>query len=131
MIVVAASRNNQVLTMVSNVKTKHCFSLSGNIAFSSSSVEIAEEIKILDMSMPSYGDISDYKATVTNTKSLSIDPSKEKVGLPVSTSKKSSSMSSSSGSPAASFLPSMNKKSAVDKNAEKARKYSSNPEYDF
>eukprot|EP00977_Amphora_coffeiformis_P002812 scaffold528_cov165-Amphora_coffeaeformis.AAC.24 len=89
-------------------------------------MEIAEEIKILDMSMPSYGDISDYKATVANTKSLSVDPSKEKIGIPVSKSRKAastSSSSSSSGSPAASFLPSMNKKSAADKKAEKAMEY--------
>ena len=97
-------------------------------------MDIAEEIKVLDMSMPSYGDISDYKASVSNTKSLSVDPTKEKVGLPVSKSKRaasSSSSSSSSDGPAASFLPSMNKKSAADKKAEKAKKYSSNPEYDF
>ena len=95
-------------------------------------MEIAESIKFLDASMPSYGDISDYKASVANTKSL-VAPV-EKAGLPMSKSKRSSSSSSSSsssGNPATTFLPSMNKKSAADKKAERAKKYGVTPEYDF
>ena len=100
----------------------------------SSSMEIAESIKVLDMSMPTYGDISNYKSSVENTKSLSVEGG-EKMGIPTSKSKRSSSSSASSSSsssnPMGSFLPSMNKKSAADKKAEKTKTYSSTPGYDF
>lgn len=38
--------------------------------FLSSSVEVAETIKTLDMSLPSYGDVKDAKASIENVKSL-------------------------------------------------------------
>ena len=51
------------------------------VPFSSSSIEIAEEIKQLDMSLPSYGDIKDSKASVATVKSLSVDNKGKGVGL--------------------------------------------------
>jgi Leucine-rich repeat (LRR) protein len=43
------------------------------VPFVSSSIELANTIKSLDMSLPSYSDIKDSKASVENVKSLSID----------------------------------------------------------
>mmetsp|Transcript_29875 Transcript_29875/g.82022 ORF Transcript_29875/g.82022 Transcript_29875/m.82022 type:complete len:156 (-) Transcript_29875:86-553(-) len=57
----------------------------------SSSMLVADAIKTLDMSLPTYGDISSSKASVDNVKSLSVDPSKVPKGIPASQSKKSTS----------------------------------------
>lgn len=72
----------------------------------SSSMEIADTIKMLDMTLPSYGDISDAKVSVENTKSLSME-----VVVPVTKSEPAAASKSSSDSNlAAAFLPSMSKK---------------------
>eukprot|EP00522_Entomoneis_paludosa_P005984 CAMPEP_0172439732 /NCGR_PEP_ID=MMETSP1065-20121228/618_1 /TAXON_ID=265537 /ORGANISM="Amphiprora paludosa, Strain CCMP125" /LENGTH=147 /DNA_ID=CAMNT_0013188453 /DNA_START=49 /DNA_END=492 /DNA_ORIENTATION=- len=54
----------------------------------SSSMLVADTVKVLDMGLPSYGDISSAKSSVENTKSLSVDPAALK-GLGVPTRKKS------------------------------------------
>lgn len=41
--------------------------------FASSTVNVAEAIKVLDMGLPSYGDIKESKASVSNVKSLSTE----------------------------------------------------------
>jgi hypothetical protein len=96
-------------------------------------MEIADTIKTLDMTLPTYGDISDAKVSVENTKSLSVE-----VAVPVTKSKPaaaSTATSSSDSNIAAAFLPSMSKKSAQVKAAEKApapKKVSVTvPGYDF
>ncbi|GAX27120.1 hypothetical protein FisN_13Lh332 [Fistulifera solaris] len=62
--------------------------------FASSTVHIAEAIKVLDMGLPTYGDIKDSKASVTNVKSLST----EATGM-MSRSKKSSGGSDAAETP--------------------------------
>ncbi len=62
--------------------------------FASSTVHVAEAIKVLDMGLPTYGDIKDSKASVTNVKSLST----EATGM-MSRSKKSSGGSDAAETP--------------------------------
>lgn len=51
---------------------------------------LSDSIKTMDMSMPSYGSLSDAKASVENVKDLTVDPSKEKSnGVPQRGGKKS------------------------------------------
>ena len=78
-------------------------------------MEIADVIKTLDMSLPSYSDTSSYKATVETTKSLSVSSAPATPEPP----KKTAPMS-----------PEQKKIEAARK-AEKAKKYSSVPQYDF
>ncbi|GAX27580.1 hypothetical protein FisN_13Hh332 [Fistulifera solaris] len=69
--------------------------LQGPVApFASSTVHVAEAIKVLDMGLPTYGDIKDSKASVTNVKSLST----EATGM-MSRSKKSSGGSDAAETP--------------------------------
>jgi hypothetical protein len=66
------------------VSFKPCFRVCV-ASFSSSSIYVADQIKTLDMSLPSYDEVKSFKASVENVKSL----------------------------------PSMNKKSAKEKKADK------------
>ncbi|KAL7558600.1 hypothetical protein ACA910_001300 [Epithemia clementina (nom. ined.)] len=84
-----------------------------------SSMLVAEAIKTLDMSLPSYSDISSSKASVENVKSLSVDPATTKA-VGVSSSTRKTGMSSY-GSSSSSSSSSKKKKS----------KSSSMPGYDF
>ena len=96
----------------------------------SSSLEIADSIKTLDMSMPSYNDISSAKASVDDRKGLYVDPL---TGKPApKTMKVPLSASSSKGrNPVGNMLPSMNKQSAAAKQAEEAKPKTGVPEYNF
>ena len=60
-----------VVVRISNTVTY--FSIAVLAPFTSSTVNVAEAIKILDMGLPSYGDIKDSKASVSNVKSLSTE----------------------------------------------------------
>ena len=51
------------------------------VPFASSSVEIAAEVKMLDMSLPSYGDIKESTASVATVKSLTVDTKGQPVGI--------------------------------------------------
>lgn len=85
------------------------------------SMMVADSVKMLDMSLPSYGDISDSKTSVENTKSLYLDPSTTKgMGIAASQKKK--------GIPMSSVLPSMGKESADKK---KKKPSSSVGDYNF
>ena len=77
-------------------------------SFGSSSLQIADQIKLLDMSLPSYDDVKSSKASVENVKSLSVAPGKGgSAGVSSGQKKK--------GFPVSSVLPSMGKKSAKEK----------------
>jgi hypothetical protein len=82
--------------------------------FLSSSVQIADAVKTLDMSMPSYSDIKGFKSSVENVKSLSVQETKggSGGGVGISASQKKRGM------PMSSVLPSMGKKSAKAKSSE-------------
>lgn len=96
-----------------------------NIA-SSSSVNIAAEIKTLDFSLPSYNDLSDAKASVQNVDGLAVEPlQKEEKAAPVSAPKKKrekKTASSPSSPDMTSVFPSMGKVSAEDKKKLQAKK---------
>lgn len=74
---------------------------------SSSSIQIAEVIKTMDMSLPTYADIKDSKASAANVKSLTVPP-EQGGGVSVARTKKK-------GIPASSVLPSMGKKGPKQK----------------
>jgi hypothetical protein len=71
------------------------------------SVTVAEQIKELDMSMPSYGEIKEPTASAANAKSLTVEPPK----------RGSSAAREAQSFVPSSFLPSMGKMSAADKAA--------------
>jgi hypothetical protein len=91
-------------------KKSFCCLLVGSL--SSSSVYIADQIKELDMSMPSYDDIKSSKASVENVKSLSVP-------LKTTTEESSSSIAAlqkkKSPSPTNSNVPSVKKSSKEKK----------------
>ena len=71
-------------------------------------MQIADSIKVLDMSLPAYDEIKTFKASVENVKSLSVTPAKgESIGIPTSQKKK--------GTPMSSVLPSVDKKGPKQK----------------
>lgn len=93
------------------VSFKPCFRV-GVASFSSSSIYVADQIKTLDMSLPSYDEVKSFKASVENVKSLSVQSGPSgSVGATTEDKKK--------GLSASSVLPSMNKKSAKEKKADK------------
>jgi hypothetical protein len=67
------------------------------VPFGASSIQLADASYSLDMSLPSYNDIKDSKASVENVKSLSIE--KSKLGLPVGESEKKAPRSTKRGAP--------------------------------
>jgi hypothetical protein len=73
------------------------------VPMATSTVQVADTVKELDMSMPSYDEIKPYKASVENVKSLSVT-SQKGGNVGVSASEKKKSM------PLSSVLPSMGKK---------------------
>jgi len=78
---------------------------------------IADSIKTLDMTLPSYGEIKAPTASVENVDSLTVAPSKGGTGIvaPAGKSKRAASKSKSDNSVVKAVLPSMNKQSAEDK----------------
>lgn len=82
--------------------------------FAAPTVQIAEAIKTLDMSLPSYDDVKSYKASVENVKSLSVTPPTKSSTSSTSQDKKAkinmdAEEKNSGGFNAASFLPSLGK----------------------
>jgi hypothetical protein len=74
------------------------------------SLSVADEVKMLDMSLPSYGDIKDPKASAGNVKSLTVTPPKGgSLGISAGLKKK--------GVPMSSVLPSMGKKGPKKKSS--------------
>jgi hypothetical protein len=61
----------------------------------SSTIYISETIKVLDMSLPTYDDVKSSKASVSNVKSLYVDP-KSNAGVVTSGQQKKQSSSYSS-----------------------------------
>lgn len=79
----------------------------------SSTLQIADTIKTLDMSLPSYTDIKDSKASVSNVKSLSVDePTKALVSTMKSRKKVETKSDDDTNAALSAILPSMGKKSA-------------------
>jgi hypothetical protein len=69
---------------------RHLFAFT-KAPFASTSVQIAEAIKTLDFSLPSYDELKDPKASTENTKSLYVDPALvNKYGVVTSQSKNTS-----------------------------------------
>jgi hypothetical protein len=108
--------------------------------FVSSSVQIAEVTRTLDMSMPSYGEIIDPHASTDNVASLTIAPAPRAVyERQVKEVKEVKAADSDSESMFGGLLPSMNKKgpattAAADAPVVKAKpaaKSSSSVSYDF
>jgi hypothetical protein len=97
----------------------------------SSSVQIADSVRTLDMSMPKYDDLKSYKASVENVPGLSVPGasiSRGRVRVP----SVERPQEENGGMPVSSFLPSMGKKSAEVKAAEKQPTGKiSTPSYDF
>ena len=87
-------------------------SSQSSFSSSSSSMTLADAIKTLDMSLPSYGDLKDSKASVMNVESLSVPASKGGGGNLVKPrrSKNQESSDNNGPSPLGNILPSMNKK---------------------
>ena len=87
-------------------------SSQSSFSSSSSSMTLADAIKTLDMSLPSYGDLKDSKASVMNVESLSVPASKGGGGNLVKPrrSKNQESGDNNGPSPLGNILPSMNKK---------------------
>ena len=92
-------------------------------------MEIADVIRTMDMSMPSYGDISNYKASVENSKSLSVEAAAEAKKGKSDQKKDFFGNTQNPQTAAGKFLPSMRKSSAEAKKA--ATKESSSTEYQF
>lgn len=85
---------------------------------------VADEIKTLDFSLPSYDSISSSKASVGTVKGLAEEYKSEKdapKGMPRKKTKEPKS-SSGGGNPMASVLPSMNKSNTKKPKPEKAAK---------
>jgi len=76
-------------------------------------VEVADAIKTLDMSLPSYGEIKGSKASIENVPSLAAPPSQGGGSVGVSTKKKKKSSGGGEGGGGgmsmSTFLPSMGK----------------------
>lgn len=103
--------------------------IASTVPWASSSVQVADAVKTLDMSLPSYSDLKDSKSSIENVPSLSVAPSAGG-GSGISRSQRKAGM------PVSSVLPSMGKKSAKAKAAEKAARQAPSssgkmPEYDF
>lgn len=93
----------------------------------SSSHLVADSIKTLDMSLPSYGEIKSSKASVENVASLSV-PASQGGGTGIAASRKRTS-NKKAGVVVNKMLPSMAKQSAEAK--KKAAEEAKVPGYDF
>jgi len=101
-----------------------CFVLVFLAPFASSTVQVADATKTLDMSLPTYDDVKSYKASTENVPGLTVTAGKGGTGIPVSQAKRG-------GMPASSVLPSMGKKSAKEKKAERVKTVDMPMKYDF
>lgn len=96
---------------------------------SSSSVTISEGIKTLDMSLPNYSEVKDYKASVSNVQSLSVPPAQGGGGAMLTNSQRkrkdngASEEVSSGPSPFSKVLPSLNKQGPKARNDADASGY--------
>lgn len=81
-----------------------------NLLHFSSSIQIADSVRIMDMSLPSYGDLKDAKASVANVEGLTL-PDTPRAGSSYAASQKAAP----STSPMSSVLPSMGKSAKKEK----------------
>ena len=104
--------------------------------FGSSTLQVSDAIKTLDMSLPSYGDIKNPTASIENVESLSVKVIPGSSGGGGGGGAGVTKSLKKTGIPMSSVLPSMGKKSAKAKKEEKAAaarapKEPSGMEYNF
>lgn len=92
-------------------------STSTGSSITSSSMQVSETIKVLDMGLPSYGDISAPKTSKNAIKGVEAEREKEKVKEGASTSASTSTSTKKAGG--STLFPTKEKKTTANKKTEK------------